>query len=151
MKALLDKTTAIFGAAALAFGLGAGSAALANETQTTDIEPQNISVQQDQQFASLSAEEALEVSAGRFLIHVGEGFSPTTLNALVSHLENAGLNVEVAAGGPEGQVTSYIYGNHYPADSYEENRSAELAAILVTIAQQNNLFAQVEVEGPENS
>ena len=140
MKALLDKTTAIFGAAALA-----------NDTQTTDIEPQNFSVQQDEQFASLSTKEALEVSAGRFLIHVGEGFSPTTLNALVRYLEDAGLAVEVANGGPEGQVTSYIYGNHYPNEAYEEERSAELAAILVEIARENNLFAPAELEAPENN
>lgn len=92
----------------------------------------------------LSPEEALEQSKGQFLIHYGEGFSPTTLGALVRYMESAGLAVEVAAGGPPRAVTSYIFGNHYPPTNYDARNSAELAALLVEIAEENGLVRQSE-------
>lgn len=146
---LFQRSKELFAAFAVAtIGLGA-PAALANDTQS---EPTAQSVAYaPQQLALLTQEEALEQSAGRVLLHVGEGYNSVALEDNIRQLENAGLTVDVAAGGPAGQITAFFFGNHFPDRSYDESNVHEMVYILIEVAKQNNLIASNEIETPERS
>lgn len=149
MKALLDSSKALLAAFAISVGLG-GAAAAQDNVAGNDANTTTVSLEQTE-IASLSHDEAIERSAGKFLLRYGEGFNTVALDRLVEKLREAHLNVEVAPGGPAGEITSYIYGNHYPQDSYDESDTVRLEVILTEIARQNNLFASLANTTPENS
>ena len=136
---------------ALALALSTVFAPMAATADAPVQEPTNASVQiEGQQLAFLDSQQALAQSAGQVLLHVGEGFSPSALDALTTQLENVGLEVEVATGGQEGMVTSYFFGNAFPPQGYTAEDSPALAALIIRAAQQYNLIASLETETPDN-
>ena len=119
-----------------------------------DVEPTNVSVDVDTeigQHAYLTSEEALQQSRGRVVLHVGDGFSTLTLDAVERHLEEAGLEVEIANGGPNGAITSYFYGNHFPPQNYSDSEVHNLIIVLIEVARHHNLIASQNTETPEQS
>ncbi|QHQ35853.1 hypothetical protein [Algicella marina] len=88
---------------------------------------------------SVSDEDALAESNGRFLLHFGEDFNPVAAERLIERLENEGLTVEAMRGGPSGAVHSYMYGNWHPQESYDESDTVKLEIILVEIAKRHGL------------
>lgn len=133
MGSFLEHTTralAAFGVAALSLS---APAALAQSSDTP--------IMSESGYPVLTDEEALEQSAGRVLLHVGEGYSPVTLQLNIDRLEEAGMKVEVASGGPENGITSYFFGNHFPSLVFTEETSTEMVVILIKVAQEHNLIA----------
>ena len=94
---------------------------------------------------AVQAQILQERSVGKVILNHGDDFSPTTLINLKSALERAGLEVETEPHGPSGKVTSYFFGQHFPAESYDAASTPELAAILIAVAKKHNLIA---VAGP---
>lgn len=149
MKSLLQNSRTLLAAFAVATA-GLTAPALATDTGAPTANVETVAYA-SQQLASLTQEEALEQSAGRVLLHVGEGYNPVALENNIRQLEEAGLTVNVAAGGPIGQVTAFFFGNHFPDRSYEESEVNEMIYILIEVAKQNNLIASNEIETPDRS
>ncbi|MFP4313108.1 MAG: hypothetical protein ACLFR0_02165 [Alphaproteobacteria bacterium] len=145
MKTLLDKTSAIFSAAALAIGIGAGSNALANE-QVASNDTQTVSLQQDEiryatpEEARLASAPAVEGGAGKVVLLVGENFDPEILASLERSMQRENYNYEILSGGDrDNHLQLFIAGGQAPDYFDAETAHDVLIGVIAGVQHKFNL------------
>ena len=135
--------------ATLAIGLtfGGAAAAIADETGHNNPDGSGIIAAQQQEMPapatasceSITSDEALERSAGKIVLHYGEGYSQSDIESLERVIENmVDIEVELYAGGQDNSIEFYFFQNKIPKVFTFEN-STQIAILAEAFAKKYNL------------
>lgn len=134
MVSLKNSITATALAVTTAFGVAA-PAMSAQTSNTNDSGSQaEIAVGYNSAYSPLTAQEALEASSGKVLLHIGEGFPVRDAESLERLIEgNIGLDVEIHTGGMDNQIGFFFYKN--PIGEFTFENSTEIYTLSKIYAQ----------------
>ncbi len=144
MNNLRDKIIGYAASAAIAASatLGSLAPAFAQEAQT----PESIDLAElSAPIQIITAAEALERSNGKILLHYGSDFSPAELASTIRTLKMTGVDIEAYAGGKNGSIEMYFFGNYIPK-VFSQNETGELYYIAKSLIQKYQLSSIAPLE-----
>ena len=130
-------------AAALTVGLAFPAAPAMAQEAFLDKNKILLIVKTTAQSETITAEEAIERSNGKVLLHYGIGYDDMQLQVNLEILEDMGYQVVAFSGGPHNNTDVYFFGNKIPK-TYSALESGEMLAFLRLLGEKYKVITSNE-------